>query len=715
LIIFSHPKPFRPDTIPVQTLAFRSWREAFPHARIILFGSEMGTEKVCLDLGLEYGGPVRVEPESGAALVSDIFQKIASKQGSLNMFLNSDIILGERTARILTGLPSQPGPWIASGRRYCLSPFEEECSDLECSDLAKRLDPIWASHPRWGHKTALDYFVWKDMDFTSMPDFVIGHCAWDNWMVWFARMRNVPVYDLSREFPAFHFDHDYSYSRGNSSQTGPAGFLEAHNLSLLGNKAKRFHLGHATHEAWPEGIKPRRGFAVWQREFEIFRLRKPAWEIPIRYFRQIFHPLIRFWERATDRVEDWDRITPSLPIPFPAPLQRARSRITVSLRKIGAILGTRIRGPLRVSTKPPDDVLKIDPPQCTVIPKSGSLRPSSHPYLGTRLQKYEATWVASLQGLEIYGPTIAVVDRTGALIADVSIEWGHLPLDNWTFRRLQTPPPENLPGKSMVLASTGGETYFHWMTNVLPRLQLVKEAGFDPDSFDHILINQTAKPFQRETLARLGIPLERCRIFGENPHGYRCETAVLPSLPEYPGNITPKTCRFLRSLYPLPAGHGGKRLYIARENRGKRTVVEHEEILHFLSSLGFESYECSRLPVEQQARLFSSAGIIVIAHGAAATNLAFCQPATKVIELFGPGYVNPCYRDLSAHLGLDYSAVIGNGSDWRIVMDHGHADSPITASLELLKETLHDLLLAPPVHPPEDLGTQVKLPASGKS
>lgn len=705
MILFSHPKPFQENTTAVQRAAFRSWREVFPDTRIILFGREKGTEQVCLDLDLEYGGPVRVEPESGAALVSDIFQKIAFQQESLNMFINSDIILGERVARTLTSLRSQPGPWIASGRRYCLPPF-----DWECSVQTKKMDLIWASHPRWGHKTALDYFVWKDMDFASMPDFVIGHCAWDNWMVWFARMRNFPVYDLSREFPAFHFDHGYSYSRGNSSQTGPAGFLETYNLGLLGNKAKRFHLGHATHEVCPKGIKPRRGFAAWQREFEIFRLRKPAWEIPIRYFRQIFHPLIRFWERATDGVEDWDRITPSLPTLSSAPLQRARSRVTVSLRRIGATLGASIRGPIRVSVEPPGDVLMIDPPQCTVIPKSGSLRPCSHPYLGTRLQKYETTWVASLQGLEVYGPTIAVVDRTGALISSVSIEWSRLPQDNWTFRRLQTPPPENLPGKSLVLASTGGETYFHWMTNVLPRLQLVKEAGFDPESFDHILINQTAKPFQRETLARLGIPLERCRVFGQSPHGYRCETAVLPSLPEYPGNITPKTCRFLRSLYPFAAGHAGKRLYIGRPHHGKRVVVEQKKIIHFLSSLGFESQECSRLTVEEQARLFGSAEIIVIAHGAAATNLAFCRPGTKVIELFGPGYVNPCYRDLSAHLGLVYSAVIGNGPDWQIVMDHGHADSPITASLELLKETLHDLLPEPPVQSQKDLGPASQIP-----
>ena len=183
-----------------------------------------------------------MEPKSGAALVSHIFQKIATLHESLNLFINSDIVLGGKNARTVARLHSQPGPWLASGRRYCLAPFQ-----AEKHTQAEGLQTTWASYPRWGHKTALDYFLWKDMEFTGMPAFVIGHCAWDNWMIWSARMQGTPVYDMSREFSAFHFDHGYSYSLGNASQTDPAGFLETYNLALLGNEAKRFHLGHATH------------------------------------------------------------------------------------------------------------------------------------------------------------------------------------------------------------------------------------------------------------------------------------------------------------------------------------------------------------------------------------------------------------------------------------------------------------------------------------
>ena len=117
-------------------------------------------------------------------------------------------------------------------------------------------------------------------------------------------------------------------------------------------------------------------------------------------------------------------------------------------------------------------------------------------------------------------------------------------------------------------------------------------------------------------------------------------------------------------------------------------MVEQADIRNYLQGLGFQLLDCARLSVQEQARELSEADEVVVAHGAAATNLAFCQPGTKVIELFGPGYVNPCYRDLCAQAELIYSAVIGNGSDWKIETNLNAPDSAITASLGLLKKCL---------------------------
>ena len=80
--------------------------------------------------------------------------------------------------------------------------------------------------------------------------------------------------------------------------------------------------------------------------------------------------------------------------------------------------------------------------------------------------------------------------------------------------------------------------------------------------------------------------------------------------------------------------------------------------------------------------------MIVGAHGAALTNLVFCRPGTRVIELFSPRYVNPCYRDLCVAAGLSYAAVIGDGKDWDLSTRHDEPSAAITVSWSLLEEAL---------------------------
>lgn len=60
------------------------------------------------------------------------------------------------------------------------------------------------------------------------------------------------------------------------------------------------------------------------------------------------------------------------------------------------------------------------------------------------------------------------------------------------------------------------------------------------------------------------------------------------------------------------------------------------------------------LSVAEQVSLMVGAKAVVAAHGAGLTNLVFCQPHTKVIEIFSPQYVPSCYWSLSDRLDLNY-------------------------------------------------------------
>jgi capsular polysaccharide biosynthesis protein len=317
--------------------------------------------------------------------------------------------------------------------------------------------------------------------------------------------------------------------------------------------------------------------------------------------------------------------------------------------------------------------------------------PNAHPLLATPRIEYRGTWVRRYESVKVYGPTVSVVDDGGQLLADVSVEWGREAEENWTFRRRALPKPEMILGKTLVLASTGGGTFFHWMTDVLTRIGLARRAGFDPTSFDHVLVNAINHPFQQESLKHLGIPANRCwEILGKEV-AYELEEVVLPSLPGVPGVVPPETVEFLQGTFSPKKTGRGRKIFIGRGEAKHRPLLHEGEISGNLLKRGFESVDCGQLSLQKQAEVFGAAEIVVGAHGAALTNLVFCRPGTRVVELFSPQYVNPCYRDLCVAADLKHAAVIGDGKDWVLSEKHDQPSGPITASWELVEEALRKL------------------------
>jgi len=323
-----------------------------------------------------------------------------------------------------------------------------------------------------------------------------------------------------------------------------------------------------------------------------------------------------------------------------------------------------------------------------VAPPSHPVLPKIHPLLATNPISYRSTWAQRFRGLKVFGPTVSVVDEDGQLLEDVSVEWGRKAEENWAFRRLLLPKPQPVTGRTLVLASTGGDTYFHWMTDVLPRLSLAGRAGYNIASFDWVLVNGLTHPFQQETLKHLGIQKNRCLSFHKTELAYEMEEAVLPSLPGVPGVVPPESVDYLRNAFPAGKTPRGRKIFIGRGEAKHRLLTHEKEIWAQLQKRGYDSVDCGKMSVQEQAEVFGSAEVVVGAHGAALTNLVFCRPGTRVVELFSPAYVNPCYRDLCVAAGLRHAAVIGNGEDWVLSEKHDEPSAAITASWEMLEKVL---------------------------
>jgi capsular polysaccharide biosynthesis protein len=269
------------------------------------------------------------------------------------------------------------------------------------------------------------------------------------------------------------------------------------------------------------------------------------------------------------------------------------------------------------------------------------------------------TWIAPQKTSWIVCKAIATITPDNLLLYDLSRSYpGELPgckkrdrTRHEIFRQDSLPPVESINGTVAVVPGLSGHTYFHWMVDILPRIELLRQSGWP---FDWLVTNNTNEPFQQETLETLGIPLAKVLPSDEHPH-IQAQNLVVPSFVSSLGWATKRSLTFLRRTFtnkqPL---NTPKRIYISRQQAKYRKLLNEEEVMDVLRPLGFVSITLEGWSVADQATLFAQAEAIVAPHGGGLTNLMFCQRGTKVIELVSPNYIRYYYWVISQQLGLQH-------------------------------------------------------------
>ena len=212
------------------------------------------------------------------------------------------------------------------------------------------------------------------------------------------------------------------------------------------------------------------------------------------------------------------------------------------------------------------------------------------------------------------------------------------------------------------------DTFFHWVYQVLPRLQLV-------DTSKLLYVDQS-KVFQRESLEILGIDNI---IDASKFDAVKAPCVTIPSILKIP---TPRSCGYISSLFsPHIPKIRRRRLYISREDAKTRTILNELDVWEILQKYGYEKVVLSSKPLLEQMALFKSAESVVSVHGDELSHLVFCPLDTPVIELFHKNYVNVCYWHISEHMQLDYYNIFD-------LRDDEASDPNIDVDLEALRRTL---------------------------
>ncbi|MFD2515646.1 glycosyltransferase family 61 protein [Pontibacter locisalis] len=225
--------------------------------------------------------------------------------------------------------------------------------------------------------------------------------------------------------------------------------------------------------------------------------------------------------------------------------------------------------------------------------------------------------------------------------------------------------PVKIDGCAVVVAVPWGSVYYHWMVDVLPRLELVKEAGLF-ENIDHLVINEVQKDFQLVVLNKIGIPLSKTIQVKDiwNTH-YQFDQLIVPSFVSEPNRSDLLTILSIEKHFPSLETNSRiedlpKKIYLGRTKANNRKLLNESDILPFLMMHGFEEIFPENHTVSEQAEIFRNAQIIVGVHGSALTNIVFCKPDTTVFDIAAPEWINNCFQDICELKKLHYIRIIGD-------------------------------------------------------
>jgi hypothetical protein len=126
-----------------------------------------------------------------------------------------------------------------------------------------------------------------------------------------------------------------------------------------------------------------------------------------------------------------------------------------------------------------------------------------------------------------------------------------------------------------------------------------------------------------------------------------------------------------QALQTVPPAGPRRRIYVRRP--AGRSVQNAAEVEGFLARAGFETVEMRGLSHTAQISLFDSADFVIGPHGAELSNLLFCRPGTRVLELSPSAQFRPFFAQISDKIGLFHAvlpcATIDGGFDGRMVVD----------------------------------------------
>ena len=260
---------------------------------------------------------------------------------------------------------------------------------------------------------------------------------------------------------------------------------------------------------------------------------------------------------------------------------------------------------------------------------------------------------------------------------------------------------KKINGKVLSLLTGGGgnDNYWHWLFDVLPRLNLASQY-INIKDIDFFLLPSLARAFQKETLDHLNIPIKK-RLSSEEFRHIKTKELIVTDHPVLITgdatydiqNIPVWIIKWLKSSFINLNEKNNKKskIYINRKNSKydlatNRLIKNEDEIEKYLIDNNFISINLNNLRFIDQVNLFYNANCVVGLHGAGFANTVFCKEKTKVIELRSTN-AGPVIENLAKKNYLNYHSIISEPkqvSEYNFSNQQGQINIPIDSLKKIL-------------------------------
>ena len=245
--------------------------------------------------------------------------------------------------------------------------------------------------------------------------------------------------------------------------------------------------------------------------------------------------------------------------------------------------------------------------------------------------------------------------------------------DNIVFKKGTPRKLRNLNGSvlSLLTGGAGNESYYHWLSDVLPRLGLC-DRTVSLSEIDFFLLPDDVKKFQNETLDCLNIPKNK-RLSSEKFRHIKAKKLIVTDHPVVTSvrgikdnhNIPVWIILWLRNVFlnkntAINKKHKNK-IYIDRSEttnnfQPSRFISNEDEIKKYLLKNNFILAKLHEMKFSEQIDLFYNAECIIGLHGAGLANLVFCKPGTRIIELINTN-TGSMYEIIAQKNNLNYTSI----------------------------------------------------------